>query len=86
MSQNLDDYSAVCEKFDQSIRILWRQRLVDGSLPSIPEDHGLPACTVYGSKAALKMKGFQNANLGATEIVKAMYGDGMAVNVIQSRN
>jgi hypothetical protein len=34
----------------------------------------------------LKMRGFQNANLGVAEIVKAMYGDEMAVQVIQSRN
>jgi hypothetical protein len=86
MSQIEGDYLVSCEKVNQTIWIVWRQRLADGSLPSIPEDHGLPVCTVYGAKAMLKMRGFQKANLGVTEIVKEMYGDCMAVQVIQSRN
>jgi hypothetical protein len=86
MSQNLDDYSAVCEKFNQSIRILWRQRLSDESMPSIPEDHGAPVCTVYGTKATLKMRGIQNTGLVAKELVQTMYGDGMDARPIQSRN
>jgi hypothetical protein len=86
MSQELGDYSATCEKFNQSIQIVWRQKLADGSLPSIPEDHGLPVCTVYGAKATLKMRGFQGAGLGVKEIVQAMYGTCMGVQVVQSRN
>jgi hypothetical protein len=86
MSQIEGDYLVSCEKVNQTIRIVWRQRLEDGTLPSIPEDHGLPIYTVYGARAMLMMRGFQNANLGVVEIVKAMHGDGMAVQVIQSRN
>jgi hypothetical protein len=86
MSQNEGDYLVSCEKVNQTIRIVWRQQLADGLLPPIPEDHGLPVCTVYGAKATLKMRGFQKANLGAVEIVKAMYGDGMEVQIIASRN
>jgi hypothetical protein len=86
MSQNLDDYSAVCEKFNQTIRILWRQRLPDETMPPIPEDHGLPVCTIYGAKEMLKMRGFQNTGLGVKELVQTMYGDGMDVQPTQSRN
>jgi hypothetical protein len=86
MSQNLEDYTASCEKFNQSVQILWRQKLAAGSLPSIPEDHGLPVCTVHGAKATLKMRGFQSTNLGVKEIVQAMYGTCMEVQVVASRN
>jgi hypothetical protein len=59
VSKKIEDYSAVCEKVDQTISILWRQVLPDHVMPSIPEDHGLPVCTVYGKNATLKLRGVQ---------------------------
>jgi hypothetical protein len=86
MSQKREDYSASCEKFNQSITILWRQLLPGNVMPSIPQDHGLPVCTVYGAKATLKLRGFQGLGMGVKEIVQGLYGTGMEVQPTQSRN
>jgi hypothetical protein len=86
MSQNQGDYSATCEKFNQTIMILWRQKLPDQAMPSIPQDHGLPVCTVYGAYATLKLRGFQSLGLGVKEIVQSFYGERMKVEPTQSRN
>jgi hypothetical protein len=86
MSQVCGDYSATCEKFNQTIMILWRQKLPDQTMPSIPQDHGLPVCTVYGAYATLKLRGFQRLGLGVKEIVESFYGEGMKVERTQSRN
>jgi hypothetical protein len=86
VSQNLADYSASCEKFNQSIMILWRQKLPGDIMPPIPQDHGLPVCTVYGAYATLKMRGFHALGMGVNEIVHSSYGEGMAVEPTQSRN
>jgi hypothetical protein len=86
MSSVRTDYSASREKFNQSIRLLWRQKLPDETLPPIPQDHGLPVCTVYGAYATLKMRGFQNLRMGVKEIAQSFYGTGMEVDPTQSRN
>jgi hypothetical protein len=86
MSQDRESYSASCEKFNQTIMILWRQKLPDQTLPSIPQDHGLPDCTVYEAYATLKLRGFQRLGLGVREIVESFYGEGMKVEPTQSRN
>jgi hypothetical protein len=86
MSQERKDYSASCEKFNQSIMILWRQQLPNVVMPSIPKDHGLPVRTVYGAYATLKLRGFQGLGMGVKEIVHSFYGTGMEVEPVQSRN
>jgi hypothetical protein len=86
MSQNREDYSASCEKFNQTIMVLWRQKLSDQTMPSIPQDPGLPVCSVYGTYATLKLRGFQRLGMGVKEIVQSVYGEGMEVRPAQSRN
>jgi hypothetical protein len=66
--------------------ILWRQLLPDKTMPSTPQDHGLPVCTVYGAYAILKMRGFQSLGMGVKEIVPSFYGEGMEIEPTQSRN
>jgi hypothetical protein len=79
MSTERTAHSATCEKFNQSIMILWRQLPPDKTMPSIPQDHGLPVCTVYGAYATLKMRGFQSLGMGVKEIVQSFYTEGMVV-------
>jgi hypothetical protein len=66
--------------------ILWRQKLPNEVMPPIPQDHGLPVCTVYGAYATLKIRGFQALGMGVKEIVQSFYGEGMEVEPTQSRN
>jgi hypothetical protein len=78
------DYLASCEKFDQSIYILWRQKLSDGTTPQIPQNHGLPVYSVYGVRAELKMRDIDRLGCGVTGIVQALYGTGVQVIPIRS--
>jgi hypothetical protein len=50
------DYLASCEKANQSVRVLWRQKLSEGTTPQIPQDQGLPVYSIYGVRAELKMR------------------------------
>jgi hypothetical protein len=69
------DYLASCEKFNRSTRIMWRQKLSDGSTPQIPQDHRLPVCTVYGVRAELKMRDVERLGCEPKGIVQALYGE-----------
>jgi hypothetical protein len=48
-------FVAVCQKVKQSIHVVWRQKLDDGTQLEIPEDPRLPPIVVYGSKAELRL-------------------------------
>jgi hypothetical protein len=78
------DYLASCEKFNQSICILWRPKLSDGSTPKIPQDHGMPVYSVHGVRAELKMRDIDRLGCGVTGIVQALYGTGVHVIPTQS--
>jgi hypothetical protein len=86
VSKEFKDYSIVCEKYNQTISVLWRQLLPGNVMPSIPQDHGLPVRTVYGKNATLKMRGFQQLGMKVEDIVHELYGPHMRVQVTQSRN
>jgi hypothetical protein len=43
-------------KENNGLHILVRERLADGSLPVIPEDPGLPAMTLHGPNAIIKLR------------------------------
>jgi hypothetical protein len=49
-------YEAICQKENQSLHILWRQKLANGTYPKIPEDVGIPPIVVYGQQAELRLR------------------------------
>jgi hypothetical protein len=73
------DYLVSCEKFNQSICILWRQNLANGELPQIPQDHELPVYSIYGSKAELKMRQIERLGIGVNGIVQRLHGTDIQV-------
>jgi hypothetical protein len=79
------DYMLSCETVNQSVHIMWRQKLPDGSTPRIPQDHGLPVYTVYGVRAELKMRDIERLGCGVAGIVQALYGGGLEVVQVPSQ-
>jgi hypothetical protein len=79
------DYLASCEKVNQSVQIMWRQKLSDGSTPQIPQDHGLPVHSIYGVRAELKMRDIDRLGCGVIGIVHALYGEDTVVIPIRSQ-
>jgi hypothetical protein len=78
-------YLASCEKVNQSVRVLWRQTLSDGTTPQIPRDHRLPVYSVYGTRAELKMRDIERLGWRVKGIVQALYGASLEVIPIQSQ-
>jgi hypothetical protein len=66
-------YIAICEKVNQTVHILWRHKLPDGTLPRIPQDHGLPVDTIYCGKEELRMRDIERLGCGVTGIVRTLY-------------
>jgi hypothetical protein len=79
------DYLASCEKVNQSVQVLWRQKLSDGTTPQIPQDHGLPVYPVYGTRAELKMRNIEKLGFGVQGIVQILYVMGLTIIPIQSQ-
>jgi hypothetical protein len=79
------EYLASCEKFNQTVRITWRQKLADGSIPQTPQEHGLPVYPICGARAELKMRDIDHLGCGVSGIVQALCGTGVAVVPIQSQ-
>jgi hypothetical protein len=78
------DYVAICEKVNQSVHILWRHKLADGTRPRIPQDHGLPVYTIYGAKAELRVRDIERLGCGITGIVRTLYNGEMEMAQIPS--
>lgn len=76
--------NAICQNVDESIHIVSRQKLDDGSQPEIPEDPTLPPIVVYGSKAELRMSNIDNVKCGLDGILQALYGPQTQVTKIPS--
>jgi hypothetical protein len=53
-------------------------------MPQIPQDHGLPVYSVYGSKAELKMRQIEKLGIGVKGIVQELYGMDFEVIPLQS--
>jgi hypothetical protein len=49
-------YEAIYQKENQSMHVIWRQRLMDGTYLKIPEDAGMPSIVIYGEKAELRLR------------------------------
>jgi hypothetical protein len=84
ISGNRLDYRVSCEKSDQSIHVLWRQKLENEELTGIPQDHGLPVCSVYGKKKVIRMRHIDRIGLGVQGIVHNLYGPDMQIFPLQS--
>jgi hypothetical protein len=79
-----ESYEAICQKENQSIHVLWRQRLLDKSRPAIREDPGLPPIVLYGAKAELRLRKTEGIPGGLESIVFALYGPRMTIEKIPS--
>jgi hypothetical protein len=79
VSRNREHYAAICEKVNQSIKVLWRQKLDDGTLPRIPQDQGLPTYTIYGTQAEIKLRDLERVECGIKGILDTLYAGRMAV-------
>jgi hypothetical protein len=77
-------YAAYCQKINQSIHVLWRQNLTDGTLPRIAEDHGLPAFTVYRLEAEIRLRDIEKLGCGAEGTVRTLYGAEISIAKIPS--
>jgi hypothetical protein len=58
--------------------------LANGDTPQIPQDHGAPVYSVYGSKVELKMRQIEKLGIGVEGIVHELYGTDYAVIPLQS--
>jgi hypothetical protein len=75
---------AICQKENQSLHIVWRHKLLDGTYPRIPEDAGMPPIVIYGEKAELRLRNTESIPGGWEGIVHICYGPEMNVVRIPS--
>jgi hypothetical protein len=83
VSRNREHYAAQCEKVNQSIQVLWRQKLSDGTLPRIPQDQGLPTYTVCGAQAEIKLRDIPRVKCRGEGILNTLYAGSMSLAKIE---
>jgi hypothetical protein len=77
-------YTPICNKFNQSIHVLWRQKLQDWSMPQMPEDPKTLLIIIYGAKVEMKPRGIENVRCGLEGIVHQLCGPEMTLVKIAS--
>jgi hypothetical protein len=78
-------YTPICNKANQSIHVLWRQKLQDESMPQIPEDLKTPPIVIYGAKVEMKLREIENMRCGLKEMIHQLCGPEMTLVKITSR-
>jgi hypothetical protein len=83
VARKREHYAAICEKVNQSIQVLWRQKLDNGLLPRIPQDQGLPVYTIYGSQAVIRLRNVERVPSGVEVILTTLYAGQMCAAKIE---
>jgi hypothetical protein len=84
VSRDRSHYAAICQKTNQSIQVIWRQKPANGTTPRIPEDQGPPVYAVYGATEELRLRDIDKLGCGAEGIVRTLYAGTMVFTRISS--